>query len=127
MSQGYKQVTEFGTYWFLDPDCKILHRLDGPAVIQLHGDVECWYFNGVKHRTNGPAITHADGSKTWYYSGLRHREDGPACEWANGCKNWYLNGNPMSESEFDISTNRPPRKLTMAELEAIVGFKFVIT
>jgi hypothetical protein len=47
------------------------------------------------HRTDGPAIECANGSKSWYLNGKRHRTDGPAIEWANGDtteRSWYLNG-----------------------------------
>lgn len=33
-----------------------------------------------------------NGTKNWYFKGLIHREDGPALEFSNGYKAWYLNG-----------------------------------
>lgn len=29
-----------------------------------------WFYNGVLHRDNGPAIEEIDGSNTWYRHGL---------------------------------------------------------
>jgi len=40
------------------------------------------------------------GDKCWYFNGQRHREDGPAVEYANGDKEWYLNGKKYSESGY---------------------------
>lgn len=37
-----------------------LHRVDGPAVIYVHGTEE-WYINGQPHRENGPAVVIANG------------------------------------------------------------------
>ena len=37
--------------------------------------------------------TDAYGTKQWYFNGERHREDGPASEWDDGTKQWYFNGN----------------------------------
>ena len=41
------------------------------------------YYNAAKqlHRTDGPAIEYADGSKSWYQNAMRHRTDGAAIEW----------------------------------------------
>ena len=55
---------------------------------------------GVLHRTNGPAVEHADGSKVWYQNDQLHRTDGPAIEHADGNK-WYLNGIDLTEAEFN--------------------------
>ena len=62
-----------------------------------------WYRNvmGQLHRTNGPAIEYADGSKAWYQNGLRHRTDGPAVEYSDGVKAWFINGEELSEAEFN--------------------------
>ena len=61
------------------------------------------YYNnaGQLHRTDGPAILWADGTKLWYQNGLRHRTDGAAVEFASGLKYWYINGVEMSEAEFN--------------------------
>lgn len=65
-----------------------------------------WYKNGTKsieyiyHRTNGPAIELANGTKRWYINGKLHREDGPAIEYPNGSKYWYINGEEYFEEEY---------------------------
>ena len=39
------------------------------------------------------------GTKFWYLNGKLHRTDGPAVEHANGEKCWYLNGKEISKEE----------------------------
>ena len=62
----------------------------------------CYYDKDNQlHRTDGPAVIWADGTKCWYHNGLRHRTDGAAVEWADGAKEWYANGVRLSEAEFN--------------------------
>jgi len=56
-----------------------------------------WYFNGKKHREDGPAIESESGEKAWYIKGKLHREDGPAKTWEDGDKEWWLNEKEYSE------------------------------
>ena len=39
------------------------------------------------------------GSKVWFLNGKLHRTDGPAVEWADGSKTWWLHGEPLTEAE----------------------------
>lgn len=80
------------TRYFKDPDYKILHRIDGPAVIFTNGD-KIWYINGKIHRNDGPAIEFTDGTQEWYQNGELHNENGPAIVWRNGDTMWFKNGN----------------------------------
>ena len=57
--------------------------------------------NGQLHRTDGPALEYADGSKSWYQNGEYHRTDGPAIEWFNGHFEWWVNGEELTEAEFN--------------------------
>ena len=50
-----------------------------------------YYLNGKLHRTDGPAVEHANGDKYWLLNGKYHREDGPAVEYHDGDKEWWLN------------------------------------
>ena len=68
-----------------------LHRTDGPAVEYADGSRE-WWVSGQRHRTDGPAIEWANGTRFWHVNGQRHRADGPAVEWANGTRFWHVNG-----------------------------------
>ena len=56
-----------------------------------------WYQDGKLHRTDGPAVEHADGNRRWYQYGKLHRTDGPAIEYANGDREWYQDGKRISE------------------------------
>ena len=59
------------------------------------GDTMHFYYNerGELHREDGPAVTHPDGYEAWYFNGLRHRENLPAINNPyNGYKAWYEHG-----------------------------------
>ena len=88
--------------WYLDGK---RHRTDGPAVEWADGTRE-WWLNGKTHRTDGPALEWANGDRFWFLNGRRHRTDGPACEWANGDREWYLNGKRHTEEDFDEALAR---------------------
>ena len=96
-----------------------LHRTDGPAV-EWAGGTKSWYQNGQLHRTDGPAIEHSIGTKEWLQNGQRHRADGPAIEWASGRKAWYINGGELTESEF-LAATQPVVEMTVADIEKLVG------
>ena len=81
------------------------HRTDGPAVEYADGSKE-WYLNGDLHRTDGYAVEYVSGSKLWYLNGKLHREDGPAVEYADGTKLWYLNGVELSETDWRKQTQK---------------------
>src|ERR1700730_11103645 len=67
--------------------CGVLHRDNGPAVIEVYPGYEgserhrSWYHNGVLDRDDGPAVIggrDANGQYEWWRAGVRHRNDGPA-------------------------------------------------
>ena len=68
-----------------------LHRTDGPAIIHADGS-QFWYRNDQLHRTDSPAVIGADGTRAWYRDGQLHRTDGPAVIFANGAQQWRCNG-----------------------------------
>ena len=74
----------------LDYYSRVLHRTDGPAMEFASGS-KSWFIDGKLHREDGPAVGLADGSKAWWLNGKLHREDGPAIEYADGFKGWHLN------------------------------------
>ena len=69
-------------------------------VVDAKGNIH-WLCGLRKHRTDGPAVEWASGTKEWYQDDLRHRVDGPAIEYANGSKRWFINGAEMTEAEFN--------------------------
>lgn len=75
----YITVNHIGTkFYYKNPECTILHRLDGPAII----------------------VTKGGNSSYWYKDNLLHREDGPAIERVNNIKEYYINGKSLQEEEF---------------------------
>lgn len=54
----------------------VRHRTDGPALVYPYG-AEMWYIDGLLHRDNGPAVTSGQ-NQWWYCKGKHHRLDGPA-------------------------------------------------
>ena len=85
------ETNSLGTFWNKE-GTEILHREDGPAIEHANG-TKSWWVNGNLHREDGPAIEYADGSKEWYLNGNLHREDGPTYESVDGHKEWRVNGN----------------------------------
>jgi hypothetical protein len=73
----------------------------------------------VLHRTDGPAMEYADGTKFWWVDGQRHRSDGPAIESFNGHKFWYVDGKSLTEKEFNALTR--PIELTLEDIAAKFG------
>lgn len=55
---------------------------------------------GELHRIHGPAIEWASGKKDWFYKGMRHRSDGPAIVFDGGCQ-YFIYGAWFSKAEFD--------------------------
>ena len=77
-----------------------LHRTNGPAIEYANG-TKYWCQNSLIHRTDGPAIEYADGEKRWYQHSQRHRLDGPAVERSDGSVEWYINGEELTEADFN--------------------------
>jgi hypothetical protein len=88
--------------------CGVLHREDGPAVIEVYPDYDgqerhrSWYRFGVLDREDGPAVVGgrtANGQYEWWRAGVRHRDDGPAVielissiDWGSGpVYEWWHN------------------------------------
>ena len=98
MQKYYVRVRENGnTYWYSDPEYKILHRLDGPAVET------------------------PDGFKAYYQNGKPHRLDGPAIIDPNKVEDYWIDGVYYTKKEFKKKT-RPVKELTVAEVEKLLGY-----
>ena len=91
--------------------------------VNTNGD-KCWYQNGKRHRTDGPAVEYANGNKRWYQNGKLHRTDGPAIEYTSGTKYWYIEGKEYTKGEFDAIVNAPKvKELTMSEISKLLGYE----
>lgn len=87
----FKREIDGNQSWYLDEACTILHRVDGPAIINPNITMQ-WYLNGKRHRDDGPAVEWDAGDKHWYKNGKLHREDGPAIYNQNGYEAWMIDG-----------------------------------
>ncbi len=66
-----------------------------------------FYLNkkGFMHRTDGPAVEYASGSKVWYLNGKRHREDGAGLiDVVAQYKSYYLNNKIYKKEDFIYQT-----------------------
>jgi hypothetical protein len=86
-----------------------LHREDGPAFVMGDGDVQEYYQHDRLHRVNGPAVI-GNGRKEWWFNGLLHREDGPAIEYDNGRVKYWIHGVPHEEGIGGRLTPRDPEE-----------------
>lgn len=82
-----------------------------------------WYFNGKRHREDGPAVNYANGYKEWYFNGKLHRKDGPAIEFLDGSKSWYLNGKKLTQEQF----NKQTKQSCEGKVVEIDGKKYKLT
>ena len=73
-----------------------LHRIDGPAIEHANG-TKSWFIDGERHRIDGPAIEWEDGAKSWWINGKLHRIDGPAVEHSSGTKEWWIDGQHVTK------------------------------
>jgi len=62
-----------------------------------------------------------DEKTEWYFEGNRHRLDGPAIECANGRKEWWVEDRKMSEAEFNKLFN--VKELSVKEIESLLGYR----
>jgi len=60
----------------------------------------------------------------WYQNGKRHRTDGPAVEYADGTKCWYLNDKELTEKKFNKQTKVATCAGKVVEID---GKKYTLT
>jgi len=68
------------------------HRTDGPAIEHINGTKE-WWFNGVRHRVEGPAIEDPKGFRGYYFHGVKVKHS------LNDQTNYYINDKPVEKEE----------------------------
>ena len=62
---------QYNTTFYKDPEYTIVHREDGPALI-IEDWAEKWYSNNKLHRLDGPAtINLVDDIKNWFVDGVQ--------------------------------------------------------
>lgn len=75
----------------------MLHRTDGPAVIHANGVTERWV-DGMRSYDGYPSIAH-NWQQEFLKEGKRHRDDGPAVI-GDGVRAWYCAGE-LLRTEFE--------------------------
>ena len=92
-----------GNCWVWHQD-GMRHRTDGPAIIHSSGWMR-WYEHGETHRLGYPAVIWQNGDREWWYKGMRHRTDGPAVMYHNGTVEYWINHKEVSEYEIMFTSN----------------------
>lgn len=82
------------------------HRVDGPAVEYTDG-TRMWMRDGCLHRDGGPAVERLNGTSEWLVDGRLHRVDGPAFVGVGGVRKWFLGGVEVSEADCAVSAAEP--------------------
>lgn len=61
-----------------------------------------WVCNRLLHRVNGPAVVYPKNQyRAWYRYGQLNRTDGPARVWNDGCiGEYWINGYRLSDYEL---------------------------
>lgn len=104
LSQGFTGIIKYsngGKHYFSNG---LRHRTDGPAI-EWHDGSEQWWLNDKIHRADGPAYSCWDGSKSYYKHGLRHRIGGPAVDNINGGKEWWIEGVKFNSPLLEVPIN----------------------
>jgi hypothetical protein len=122
MEEYTVRVYEDRTEWWQNGK---VHRTSGPAVEWADGSKQ-WQQNGLFHRTDGPACEWIDGTKEWWQNGQRHRTDGPAVDCANGDKEYWIEGEPYAREIFLKKTQPKIEELTVAEISKRLGYEIKI-
>lgn len=122
MQLYYVEVYNNGAIaWHADAECRILHRLDGPAIVYVDGHTE-WLIHGLRHRTDGPAVVYMNRTCEWYSNGKLHHEAGPAVVHVDGTKEWWLKGIKLTQEQHARRTT-PAQEMTVFEIETALGYK----
>lgn len=87
------------TIWYKDPALTIRHRDQAPAITDETGQMQMWYQNGLRHRTDGPAVITLCGNWAYYTNDQLHRINGPALV-ADGIAQYWVNGQHWPENMF---------------------------
>jgi len=105
-----------GCIYFFIKGTGILHKEDGPALIDRDGKTE-WRLHGKLHRLDGPAYEQPDGHKEWWVDDQRHRVDGPALIYPDGTTDWWLEGRYFETKElwFEALTEEQKEKALYSE------------
>ncbi|MFM1755176.1 MAG: hypothetical protein RL621_60 [Bacteroidota bacterium] len=96
-NKSYLKIDSFGikTY-YKDKEKTIIHRENGPAIIDPR-DYKEWWLNGQKYKS-WCGCGHRSIAIFWWKNDLLHREDGPAVEMESGYREWCFEGRTHREN-----------------------------
>jgi hypothetical protein len=83
-----------------------------------------WYQDGLRHRTDGPAILHPDGSQEWCQNGVWHRVDGPARIVTSGRVEWWQDGLTMLPEAYKENVTLIAEQLCEVENGKLANMPF---
>jgi len=64
-----------------------------------------WYINNMLHREDGPAVVNHKGEGFWYLNNKLHREDGPAVKKGNEIS-YFLDNVCYAKEEYEFVIKR---------------------
>lgn len=99
---------------------RILHRLDGPALVGVSGEVigaGAWVVFGCYHRLDGPSTINVDGNVSWSLYGVVARsfeayEEMDACD-RNEIVIWKLKYGSPEQWDGGLDIVHPPKKYSI--------------
>ena len=74
------------------------HNPEGPAVIGFAGRHKEYWFKGLRHRIEGPAIEYLDGDYEYWEKGRRHNSQGPA-KCIDGVVEYWIDGRKYANED----------------------------
>lgn len=90
-----RTINSYGVVDYWDTEGK-LHNPDGPATI--HPDKPTYRLvTGRDPSEIGDGWFH---QQRWFFHGMLHRTDGPAVEWGDGSVEYWVNGESLTADEF---------------------------
>ena len=77
------------------------HNPEGPAVIGFTGRHKEYWFKGLRHRIDGPAIEYLDGDYEYWENGQRHNPQGPA-KCIEGVVEYWIDGRKYANEDESV-------------------------
>lgn len=86
------EITDGVTTILLNQRGELHSNGDKPSEQNQRGE-ETWHSYNQLHHESRPAFVDRNKTKYWYYKGLAHRDNGPAVERVDGSCDFYEHGN----------------------------------
>lgn len=110
MFKTNKSITKSGVVEFRVEDTdpfvdQLLHNQNGPAVISEDGKHFQYYYKGLLHREDGPAVDFPNHKQYWIHGKL-HNQNGPAIIHNFKIEKYFYHGLECSKEVHAILTRR---------------------